>query len=97
MPLAAGLIQLAVSRTREYEADKDGARLCGNPLYLASALRKLDAGIKKLPMRDARPASAHLFILNPLSGKGIERLFLSHPPIEERMTRLEEMARNQGL
>ncbi len=90
-PMAAGLIQLAVSRTREYQADASGARLTHNPLYLAGALRKLEAANERLPM-DAGPATAHLFIVNPLSAQGFTRLFSTHPPIEERIRRLEQMA-----
>lgn len=90
-PLAATLIQLVISRTREYQADSSGARLCHNPLYLASALRKLEAANERMPM-DAGPATAHLFIVNPLSAAGIARLFSTHPPIEERIRRLEGMA-----
>jgi len=91
-PLAAMLIQMAISRSREYEADKGGAAISGNPLYLASALRKLDSANRQLPMREATPASAHMFIVNPLSGGGIASLFSTHPPMEERVRRLEEMA-----
>jgi heat shock protein HtpX len=90
-PLAASLIQLAVSRTREYQADASGARLAHNPLYLANALRKLEAANERMPL-DAGPATAHLFIVNPLSAQGISRLFSTHPPIEERIRRLERMA-----
>ena len=90
-PLAASLIQLAVSRTREYQADASGARLAHNPLYLANALRKLEAANERMPM-EAGPATAHLFIVNPLSAQGLTRLFSTHPPIEERIRRLEHMA-----
>lgn len=89
-PIAAMLIQLAISRNREYLADETGARLCGNPLSLASALRKLTTGTKRLPL-DAQPATCHMFIVNPLSGGGIFKLFSTHPPIEERVERLERM------
>lgn len=92
MPVAAMLIQLAVSRSREYGADESGAHLCGNPLYLASALRKLEAGSKQVAM-NADPSSAHLFIVNPLRPGAITGLFSTHPPIEERIARLEKMAR----
>lgn len=92
-PIAAMLIQLAVSRSREYGADEGGAHFCGNPLYLASALRKLESASKRIPMRDAEPATAHLFIVNPLRGEGLARLFSTHPPMEERVARLEKMAR----
>ena len=90
-PIAASLIQLAISRTREYQADASGARLTHNPLYLANALRKLEASNERMPL-DASPATAHLFIVNPLSGGGISRMFSTHPPIEERIRRLEHMA-----
>ncbi len=91
-PLAATLIQLAISRSREYLADKKGAELAGNPLYLANALKKLDAYSKELPMPQANPQTAHMFIVNPLSGKALAKLFSTHPPIEDRVKRLEEMA-----
>lgn len=92
-PIAATLIQLAVSRSREYDADEAGAHLCGNPLYLASALRRLESGSKQILMREAEPSTAHLFIVNPLAGGGFANLFSTHPPIEERIARLEQMAR----
>jgi heat shock protein HtpX len=91
MPLVAGIIQLTISRSREYRADLRGARLCGEPLYLASALRKIDAAFKRFPLRDAEPAMAHLFITNPLSGKGWSALFGTHPSMEDRVARLETM------
>ncbi|HYB90886.1 MAG TPA: zinc metalloprotease HtpX [Candidatus Binataceae bacterium] len=90
-PIAATLIQLAISRTREYQADASGARLAHNPLLLANALRKLEAANERMPL-DASPATAHLFIVNPLSAGGLSRLFSTHPPIEERIRRLERMA-----
>jgi heat shock protein HtpX len=90
-PIAASLIQLAISRTREYQADASGARLTHNPLYLANALRKLESANERLPM-DASPATAHMFIVNPLSAQGMMRLFSTHPPIEERIRRLEQMS-----
>jgi len=91
-PLAALLIQLAVSRSREFDADKGSAHLAKNPLHLASALRKLEAGNRRMPMLGANPATAHLFIVNPLSGGGIAKLFSTPPPLEERIERLERMA-----
>lgn len=94
-PLAAMLIQMAVSRSREYLADEGGARICGNPLALANALGKLHNYSRAIPMQEARPASAHLFIVNPLSGSGMANLFSTHPPMEERIARLEEMARGR--
>jgi heat shock protein HtpX len=90
-PIAASLIQLAISRTREYQADASGAKLSHNPLYLANALRKLESANERMPM-DAGQATAHLFIVNPLSAEGLSRLFSTHPPIEERIRRLEHMA-----
>jgi heat shock protein HtpX len=90
-PFAAMLIQLAISRTREYQADASGARLAHNPLYLANALRKLESANERMPM-DAGPATAHLFIVNPLSGGFLAKLFSTHPPLEERIRRLEQMA-----
>ena len=89
-PLAAMLIQLAVSRSREYEADASGARLTRRPLGLASALAKLQRAAEMVPM-DANPATAHLFIVNPLSGRSFTRLFSTHPPVEDRIARLERM------
>jgi heat shock protein HtpX len=93
-PIAATLIQLAISRTREYQADAGGAKLTHNPLYLASALRKLEAANDRMPL-EASPATAHLFIVNPLSAAGFARLFSTHPPIDERIHRLERMASGQ--
>src|SRR6187399_293 len=90
-PFAALLIQMAISRSREYAADSTGAHLCGNPLWLASALKKLEAGSQRVPM-DATPTTAHLFIVNPLHGGGLSGLFSTHPPMAERIARLEEMA-----
>lgn len=90
-PIAALLIQLAISRSREYAADEKAARLTGNPLGLASALRKLAALTERVPMDTAQPATASLMIANPLSGGGIARLFSTHPPIPERIARLEAM------
>ena len=89
-PIAAMLIQMAVSRSREYIADADGARIAGNPRYLSNALRRLHAGAQQLPM-DANPATAHMFIVSPLTGGGLMNLFSTHPPMEERITRLESL------
>lgn len=89
-PIAAMLIQMAISRSREYDADSAGARAAGNPLYLARALKKLDLASKRISMH-AQPATAHMFIVNPLTGGGMARLFSTHPPIEERIARLEGM------
>lgn len=91
-PIAAVLIQLAISRSREYLADAKGSAIHGNPLALANALNKLHTVNEKLPMHDASPASAHMFIVNPLSGKSLFKLFSTHPPIEERVKRLNEIA-----
>jgi heat shock protein HtpX len=96
IPLAAMLIQMAVSRSREFDADAKGSEFAGNPLYLASALRKIDAGIREIPMRNAEPSTAHLFIMNPLRGDFLLKLFSTHPPVEERIAKLDEMARGQG-
>ena len=90
-PLAAMLIQMAVSRSREYLADTSGAEICGRPLALAEALRKLHNTSQVMPMQDARPATAHMFIVNPLTGGGMMSLFSTHPPMEERIARLEEI------
>lgn len=91
-PIAAMLVQMAVSRSREFAADRGGAAMCGNPHYLASALRKLEAANHQRPMHNVNDATAHMFIVNPLSGKGLQSLFSTHPPMEERLRRLEEMA-----
>ena len=92
-PLAALIIQMAISRTREYKADRASAEVTHNPLALASALEKLHKAPVQLKL-DKRPATAHLFISNPLSGKGLVNLFSTHPPMEERVKRLREMARS---
>ena len=91
-PIAALLIQLWISRTREYGADAGGAMIAGSPHGLASALEKLTRGAQALPL-DANPSSAHLFIVNPLSGKSLMGLFSTHPPLEERIARLRAMPR----
>ena len=93
-PIAATLIQLAISRTREFEADAAGAAISGSPLALASALRKIETWKQQLPLV-ANPAMANLYIINPLDGGGIVRLFSTHPPTEERIARLERMAFTQ--
>jgi heat shock protein HtpX len=90
-PLAATLIQLAISRAREYEADRAGAEFSGNPLYLASALEKLENYSKQIPL-EGNPVTENLFIVNPFSAKGIMNLFSTHPPIQERIKRLRQMA-----
>lgn len=91
-PIAAVLIQLAISRSREFMADEGGAKISGKPLSLASALNKLSRANEMIPMTNAGTSSAHMFIVNPLSGKSFTKLFSTHPPIEERVARLEEMA-----
>jgi heat shock protein HtpX len=93
-PLAAMVVQMAVSRTREYSADRRGAEITGNPLWLASALKKIAAAAKQIPNYRAErfPASAHMFIINPLSGLGADSLFSTHPATENRIAALEEMA-----
>ena len=94
-PLAAMVVQMAVSRTREYSADRRGAEITGNPLWLASALKKIAAAAKQIPNYRAErfPASAHMFIINPLFGLGADSLFSTHPATENRVAALEEMAR----
>lgn len=91
-PIIAILIQLAISRSREYMADAGGAEISGKPLYLASALEKLNYANKQLPMRNASTASAHMFIVNPLSGRAMMKLFSTHPDPAERIKRLNEIA-----
>jgi heat shock protein HtpX len=93
-PLGASLVQMAISRSREFEADRSGAELTGQPLWLASALRKLEQGTAQIqnPTADAHPAMAHLYIANPLSGSGLASLFSTHPSMDERVARLEAMA-----
>ena len=97
-PIAATLVQLAISRTREYEADRKGAEISGNPLWLASALSKLERGARAIdnPIAEGHPATAHMFIVNPLHRYTMASLFATHPPIEERIRRLEAMAAAQG-
>jgi len=89
-PIAAMLIQMAISRSREYQADATGAQICGRPQSLANALMKLEHGNRRLPM-DVNPAQAQMYIVNPLAGGGIANLFSTHPPIAERVRRLQEM------
>ncbi len=90
-PIAAMLIQMAISRTREYSADAASAKYTGNPDELISALRKLEVGVERRPMPDATPSTAHMFILNPFSGGGLMKLFSTHPSTEDRIARLEAM------
>jgi len=94
-PLAATLIQLAVSRSREFQADASGAQMAGQPWGLAKALEKLETASKMAPMQ-ATPATAHLFIVNPLTGGGWTTLFSTHPPVAERVARLRAMSGSQA-
>jgi heat shock protein HtpX len=91
-PIAAMIVQLAISRSREYAADAEGARISRKPLSLAHALGKLENAVKMIPMQSGNPSTAHLFIVNPFRG-GLLGLFSTHPPMEERIRRLEELAR----
>jgi heat shock protein HtpX len=91
-PIAAMLVQMAISRTREYKADERGANLCGNPMALASALNKISGGVEHVPMDNAKPATAHMFIMNPLSGRSMLSLFSTHPPVEKRIEKLKALA-----
>ncbi len=97
-PLAAAIIQMAISRTREYGADHDGAEICQRPLWLASALRKIDNAARQIPneQAEAHPASAPLYIINPLHGGGMDSLFSTHPNTENRIAALVEQARQMG-
>lgn len=89
-PIAAMMVQMAISRSREYGADAEGARMAGNPLYLANALKKLHMASQRI-LLDANPATSHMFIVNPLSGGALLKLFSTYPPVEERIKRLETM------
>jgi heat shock protein HtpX len=93
-PLAAMLVQMAISRTREYSADRRGAEICGNPIWLASALNKIAGSAQAIPNYDAErnPATAHMFIINPLSGERMDNLFSTHPNTENRIAALQQMA-----
>jgi heat shock protein HtpX len=96
-PLAASLVQMAISRSREYEADRVGAEIAGQPLWLASALERIQSGADRVVNNDAErnPATAHLFIINPLAGQGMDSLFSTHPSTANRVAKLQEMA--QGM
>lgn len=97
-PLAAALVQMAISRTREYSADRRGAEICGNPLWLASALEKIAGAARRIPNIDAErnPATAHMFIVNPLTGERMDNLFSTHPATENRIAALRRMATEMG-
>jgi len=98
-PMAAGLVQMAISRSREYEADRIGAEICGNPLWLASALAKIERGARSTinNKADRNPALAHLYIINPLAGNGSDNLFSTHPVTANRISALRKMADEMGL
>lgn len=98
-PLAAMLVQMAISRSREYQADRLGAMISGNPLWLASALRKINALARQIqnPRAEEIPAAAHMFIINPLNGHGFDNLFTTHPSTENRIAELEALAREMGI
>ncbi|MCB1476862.1 MAG: zinc metalloprotease HtpX [Rhodobiaceae bacterium] len=98
-PLAAGLVQMAISRTREYAADRAGAEISGNPMALASALNKISGMAHAIPNPDAErnPATAHMFIINPLSGERMDNLFSTHPNTENRIAALAQLAEEMGL
>ena len=97
-PLAAMLVQMAISRTREFEADREGALISGRPLWLASALQRISSGVQRIDNTDAErnPATAHLFIINPLHGGSFSALFATHPSVEQRVSRLRQMAGEMG-
>jgi heat shock protein HtpX len=97
-PLAAMLVQMAISRTREFEADRSGALISGRPLWLASALQRISSGVERIGNEDAEthPATAHMFIINPLHGGNFGSLFATHPSTEERVARLKAMAAEMG-
>jgi heat shock protein HtpX len=97
-PLAAMVVQMAISRTREYAADNLGARIAGQPMWLASALVKIEDAAHQVPNMDAEhnPATAHMFIINPLSGRGVDNLFSTHPSTENRIAALRRLAADLG-
>ena len=99
-PMAAMIVRMAISRTREFGADKTGAEICGNPLYLADALRKLQAGASRIPLQvseQTAESTAHMMIVSPMIGGGFAKLFSTHPPTEERVARLEAMVGSASL
>ena len=98
-PLAAGLVQMAISRSREYEADAHGAEICGNPLWLASALEKIERGARAQinPYAERTPAMAHMYISNPLNGRGVDNFFSTHPSTANRVEALRRMASEMGV
>lgn len=98
-PLSAMLVQMAISRSREYQADRMGAEICGNPMWLASALRRIENGARHIVNEDAEriPAAAHMFIINPLSGQGVDNLFSTHPNTANRIAALETFAVEMGF
>ena len=98
-PLAATIVQMAISRSREYEADRIGGEICGNPVALADALAKIAGGVSHIPNEtaEAKPATAHMFIINPLSGRGMDSLFSTHPDTGNRIAALMEQARAMGI
>lgn len=91
-PLVAIFVRMAISRTREFAADRGGAEISGKPLGLANALAKLHNGVAHNPLQNGNPAHSHLFIVNPFLGGGLQKLFSSHPPVEERISKLQEIA-----
>jgi len=94
-PISATLIRLAISRNREFSADKTGATACKNPEYLASALEKIHSNVQKFPMVNGNPATSHLFIVNPFSARNMLSLFSTHPPVEERLKMLRNMEKQK--
>jgi heat shock protein HtpX len=98
-PLAAGIVQFAISRSREYEADRMGAEIVGNPHYLSNALAKISGLAQQIPNEnaEANPAMAHMFIVNPLTGQGMDNLFSTHPNIENRLAALDQLAQQMGI
>ena len=98
-PMAAMMVQMAISRSREYQADRMGAMIAGNPLWLASALKKINVKARQIVNQRAEsiPAAAHMFIINPLNGRGIDSMFSTHPNVENRVAELEAMAREMGI